>query len=301
MKKLFLFIISVALAGAVFWSCEKGPSGNVDLNFSTPFLFSAYLNAASLNLDSVYATGEVVPLTGGTYRISVHVDGRALTQGASSPLRGILHLFKPNSATPLSFTFDLQNIGPDTLSFSFPVSFTIQRSDIGLLRFQFSIQTSSNLSSNSVEKTLLIRRHNSSPKITQITMPDSVTVGALPSPDSTFLVTAAVSDSDGIDDIASVRFLSRKPDGTYANCGSTIPLFDDGNENIVFPPNIRSGDAVVGDGVFSIRVRLVSYSINRCPPPDTAYTQRGNYTFIFFAIDKSDAESDSATQIIKVK
>lgn len=301
MKTCSFHIISSVFCLFLITSCEKENGRVIDPNYASPFLFSVGLNPSSLNLD-LDTTGNVVYLGNNNYRISLQVDGRALTQFSDPPNHALVGVMKPGAGSVFAkVVLPIQQNRGDTL-FADSISFAVARADVGLWRFAFSIETISGNVSNSVQRTLLITRRNSRPAIIAVSIPDSVTVGSLPSPDSTFLVTAAVADSDGVDDIADVRFLSLKPDSTFANCGFPIPMFDDGSANIVFPPSGRSGDGLAGDGVYSVKVRLVAVSLNtRCPPPDTVYTQRGIYQFIFSAIDHSGAESAPVTRIIKVK
>jgi len=274
----------------------------MDPPYSSPFLYTASLSRTEINLD--IDTNVSVPAGGNSgYRISISVEGKALLNSSGTPSYGLLNIFRPNETSPfVSLRLELQSQGGDTVSFSSPVTFLLQRSDAGPLGLEFLVQTAYGRTSNTIRQTLMITRRNSRPKIVRVSMPDSITIGHLSSPDSTFLIAATVSDSDGIADIAGASFISKKPDGTFANNGSSIPLFDDGSENVVFAPDIRSGDAISGDGIFSIRVRLVSYTLNfNFDPPETTYTQRGIYTFKFSAFDKSGALSDTVAQEIKVK
>jgi len=281
-------------------SCEKKKEGIIDHNLSVPFLLSANLSDYVLNLDT--DTIKVRLLGNNTYEITITVSGTAFTPISVNPLRVFLQIFKPNTNSPFSrIDLPTNSINRDTTSFNSEIPFIINRSEVGLVKFEFFAQSQSGLMSNAIQRTLLITRRNSRPVITQIFMPDSITIGQLPSADSTFLVAVAVADSDGISDILDVFFHSIKPDSTYANNGNPILLFDDGSKNIIQPPSGHSGDALEGDGIFSRKVLLVSFVPNPNPPPDTLYTQRGNYTFIFRALDNSGAESDSVVRIIKVK
>ena len=54
----------------------------------------------------------------------------------------------------------------------------------------------------------------------------------------------------GRDSMRDVRFTSLKPDGTWANNGLPIPMYDDGGERIY------SGDKVAGDGIYSLILPL---------------------------------------------
>ncbi len=285
------------------YSCEYEKSGTIDPNLSAPFLSTVTLSHYSLNLDYP-SPGIVDSLGNNKYQISINVTGKGYHNPSSPAAGGILKIFKPDTSSPFMKTnIPTKVLQSDTVSFAKLISFVLNRSDIGYLRFSFLLQTSSGVTSNIQEKGLLITRKNTPPRIEKISMPESITVGAIPSKDSSFLITANIFDSDGINDINKVYFYSLKPDSTLARCGDSFTMEDDGGEKDLNPPyNVRSGDLIAGDGIFSLKVQLLTYSINtRCPPPDTLWTQRGTYTFTFHAIDKSGALSDSVSQTIKVK
>ena len=115
------------------------------------------------------------------------------------------------------------------------------------------------------------------PVITKISLPDSM---KRPSGYDTVaeLIQVWVKDAQGLDDIESVYFYSRKPDGELANNGNPIPLKDDG----------LNGDVEAGDGIFSFLMIISS----------SAFI--GNYEFYFYARDKAGNLSDSVTEIIEV-
>lgn len=299
MNKKLIYVITVI--SSIFWSCENEKSGTVDLNFFTPQLISASIDQIVINLDTD-TTGSVDSLGSNRYRIVVGVKIVALKVNSDIPSNGIVKLFKPKTSSAFSkYSVKIDQINSDTITYSDNISFQIQRSDVGLFSFVFSLQTTDDKKTNEIQKSLFISRRNSQPAITTILMPDSLTLGQIPSPDSSFLVGVSVADSDGIDDIENVYFYSRKPDGSMGNCGVPAELHDDGSLNVIFQPDYRSGDLVAGDGIFSLRIALRTRFRNNCPPPDSIDTQRGNYTFTFFATDKSDAISDSAVKVWKVK
>lgn len=70
-----------------------------------------------------------------------------------------------------------------------------------------------------------------------------------------------VSHSQGLDEIRDVSFKSLKPNGQYASSGNPIPLLDDGSQVVLynyFGIDITSGDAVEGDGIYSLTLPLSS-------------------------------------------
>ena len=86
------------------------------------------------------------------------------------------------------------------------------------------------------------------PKILAVIFPDSMlhpTEANYYAIDSIFV---NVSDPNGLNDIRSCYLMFQKPDGSYANNGEPIYLFDDGNKS---EDNISIWDRTANDGVFS--------------------------------------------------
>jgi hypothetical protein len=63
-------------------------------------------------------------------------------------------------------------------------------------------------------------------------------------------------------------------------------MYDDGGVAIIYPPDITSGDAVKGDGIYSL---TVGYP-----------TLPGTYRFEFQALDRSNAFSPKIVHLIQV-
>lgn len=88
------------------------------------------------------------------------------------------------------------------------------------------------------------------------------------------LLTARVSDPQGLSDVDSVYFFSRKPDGTFANNGLPILLRDNGKPFNINNPSEEVGDALAGDGIFSFSLILYNDA------------QTGIYEFSFYMRDR---------------
>ena len=89
------------------------------------------------------------------------------------------------------------------------------------------------------------------------------------------LITVQALDPEGLADVDSVYFFSRKPDMTFANNGLPIILQDNG---LPFNPNnpaVAVGDLRAGDGVYSFSLIV------------DAVTQLGTYRFSFYIRDKA--------------
>ena len=122
----------------------------------------------------------------------------------------------------------------------------------------------------------VINEANAPPHIFNLAVPDTFDSG---SGANNFLITLEVMDPQGLADVDSVHFTSRKPDSTWANNGLPIPLFDDGT----------FGDVVPGDGVYSFRAIF----------DPTA--QKGDYVWTFAAVDRSGAKSNIIVHILTIK
>ena len=96
---------------------------------------------------------------------------------------------------------------------------------------------------------------NLMPKIMSIIFPDSM---LHPTEENYYAIDSIfvnVFDPNGLDDIRSCYLLFQKPDGSYANNGEPIYLFDNGNKS---DDNISLWDRVANDGIFS-RLITIGY------------------------------------------
>lgn len=133
----------------------------------------------------------------------------------------------------------------------------------------------------------IMRSTNHAPSISNIIAPDTVFVPT----DSTIVdfikVSVAVSDDEGLSDIASVTLTSQREDSTVAG---VFPLYDDGGKIIQPTFNWVSGDDAANDGRYTLLI------------PITSKTQRNIYRdFIFAARDRSGAFSKSLTKRVYLK
>ncbi len=72
-------------------------------------------------------------------------------------------------------------------------------------------------------------------------------------------LTLKVSHPGGLDEIRDVSMISLKPDGSYANGGQPIPLYDDGGTVVFYSfggIDFTSGDSLANDGVYSLLLAL---------------------------------------------
>ncbi|MFA6598924.1 MAG: hypothetical protein WCS69_14460 [Ignavibacteriaceae bacterium] len=118
---------------------------------------------------------------------------------------------------------------------------------------------------------------NISPIIVSVSLPDTIEVKNVP---LSFIITATVADSNGINDINEVYFITYKPD--QSSNGAKTSLYDDGNSS-------ADGDVTAGDGIFS-RAIIIS--------PEN---QKGKYRFDFQAKDRGGLVSQVVQKYIVVK
>ena len=130
---------------------------------------------------------------------------------------------------------------------------------------------------------------NNVPGFGVIDVPGTLTRPAPGSSNLFRLITAEVVDPEGLADIDSVYFYSRKPDMTYANNGLPILLLDNGlpfNQN---NPGVEVGDVQAGDGIYSFTLIL------------DPSAQIGTYRFSFYVRDRAgnlSAENITELQVI---
>ena len=131
------------------------------------------------------------------------------------------------------------------------------------------------------------KQENRPGKILWVKVPDSIQIP----PQGSFrkaLVQAAVQDSDGLGDVDSVYFYSRKPDGTLANNGRPLPMVDNGKPFNINNPWQEAGDEKAGDGIYSLTILID----NSAPI--------GRFYFTFYMRDKAGHLSPGVTDSIEV-
>jgi len=129
---------------------------------------------------------------------------------------------------------------------------------------------------------------NLRPVIINVTAPDTATRPA--SGIELVLITCQVHDANGLDDIRWVGFKSYHDSlQTYLNGGNYIYLYDDGSQQILYEPNITSGDSIAFDGIYSFQVPLSSTSTG------------GSYHWIFEAQDLAGSVSDTVVKQVIIQ
>ena len=135
------------------------------------------------------------------------------------------------------------------------------------------------------------------PRILNIASPDTI-IRPSGATLSLHLVSATVFDADGLDDIKWVGFTSYHVQGdSMMNKGNYIYLYDDGSENIIYLPDITSGDITSGDGTYSFKIPVFG-SGNEDPEYQT---KAGTFRWEFVTQDKEDEYSHTATHEVIIQ
>jgi hypothetical protein len=262
---IFLLIALVFLLS----SCEKDKDGPLDSDLHLPALTSASMTLPSVNLDTTTGTG-LTHLPDGSYRITETVSGQIDDAAGLSNLKGVYaRVYRPGAdRSTASGTLHRDSMSVSgTGYYSGTISFTFTRAEAGLFRVEVYAQTLDGSTSNTIFLPLRVTRNNSVPVIGAVTVPDTVT---LPPGDSLLIrMTMAVSDSDGAGDIAGAFFYSLNSSDPTRQ----FILADDGNATGF------SGDAVSGDGVYTITVKLLDQG-----------NVRRTFQFEFHAVDFQGAD-----------
>ena len=135
------------------------------------------------------------------------------------------------------------------------------------------------------------------PRIISIASPDTITRSSGATL-SLHLVSATVFDADGLDNIKWVGFTSYHVEGdSMMNKGNYIYLYDDGSENIIYLPDITSGDITSSDGTYSFKIPVFG-SGNTDPEYQT---KTGIFRWEFITQDKEDEYSLPTTHEVVIQ
>ena len=115
---------------------------------------------------------------------------------------------------------------------------------------------------------------------------------------SLHIVSATVFDADGLDDVSWVGFTSYHMEGdSMMNDGNYIYLYDDGSSNVIYLPDITSGDDVSGDGTYSFKIPVFGSGNT-----DSNYqTKTGTFRWDFIAQDKNEEYSLSTSHEVVIQ
>jgi hypothetical protein len=280
LKKIsILFIIPLSLL--LIPCCEKDSSSVIDSSGNPPILVNGNFSLTVVNTDTINIGPERKP----DDLLNIHgIATVKVIQNQGEPALGSVtcSIYKDLSDSPYGEGVLVDNgVSPDIVAndslYSGYVYFQIYRVEIGSFWITITSESSSGYISNTLLLPFQVTRLNHPPVISNLTAADTLRLGAL------HRLTLQVDDADGQSDIFSVGYLSLKPNGTYANEGKLIPMFDDGI------PDFPHGDAVANDGIYTYTSDVFLYA------------EVGTYRYTFYAIDRSGAYSDSIVHFMVIR
>ena len=113
-------------------------------------------------------------------------------------------------------------------------------------------------------------------------------------------VKAMVFDGDGLETIKWVGFTSFSlRDNEMMNNGNMIYLYDDGNTEILYPPDFTSGDTLEGDGLYTFKIPIYGDGFGTEPLDDT--TRTGSFRWRFTAQDIANDYSQTVDHVIVIQ
>lgn len=271
---------TIVIAAAILHiGCEENNLDTLDFAGLPPSISSGQISPDSLNVDLLQPSGDIYSVTTTIRSIASDPDGAHTLSSVTA------EIFRPRATSGLvQVTLRDDGIAPDLvagdLEFAANATFTLNRAQTGTYRIQVTARDRNNLRSNTCEIPFVLTRNNSAPFLDGQTLlaPDTVTRPATGS--STFFVSIAASDADGIQDIREVYLLNLQTQNRTF-------LLDDGG--VPPPGGVSSGDLLAGDGVFSVTLQLPS----TIPP--------GLYPFLLQATDSFRDTSNSVSYTLIVE
>lgn len=270
--KTHLLIIITSLL--FFSGCEKKYSTVIDSSPFVLFVSNPKFSLQVVNTDTIYTGYTQSPSDTltiiGLASLQVNQPTEIVSTGS------VRYTVGDYQSTLLLCEGTLQNFNPSNSVYYGFVGFQVQRSLVGDFVVKLWAEGQNGEVSNVFFLPLHITRFNHPPVISDLKAPDTLHLG------DTLSLTIKASDPDGLADLYEVGYRSLKPDGSFANNGNMILMFDDGNS--AFP----SGDVGAGDGIYTYTTTV----------PQTA--QRGTYRYTFSALDKSRTLSNLITKILVI-
>ncbi len=282
MKYFLSFLSLCAVAG-----CEFPDKGVIE-TVAPPFISQA--TATPILIDVNHLASRPTDPIDTMIIFSASLDDRAAISSVSYVA------YDPAGNIFLSGTLLDNGVPPDQIAddgkFTGSARLHILKQDVGTYSLQFQATNTSDFKSNTLALALIIKNSNNHrPNISDLTMQDTVHIP--PIGDTTFVkITLAVSDTEGLGDIVSVKLTSQRPNGTTA---AQINLYDDGGSILdpQFGSHFASGDLTASDGIYTVTIPFT-----KAPdPPETLPTYRD---FSFKATDRTGDFSNIITKRIYI-
>ncbi len=260
MRRYYALIVLTVLM--MSWSCEK--KAPVEIQLSEPTLAGRSLPAAISQHDSAAVF----------FMVKVQDP-----QGLDNVQQVEIFLNQQNQTVSSGLMWDDGNNG-DIIAYNGTFTYTIIPKESSLipgdLQVSFLAHDADGHSSAELCDTVLVVGDsvaNTPPQVLAVSAPDTISRSS----QATYLMTATVTDQQGLSDITRVFFNSFRPNGSPAT-GNPFSMYDTG----------INGDAQQGDGVYSFQ-----FSIS--PSNDL-----GDYRFEIQAQDKANSKSNIMIKIVTV-
>jgi hypothetical protein len=271
--KIFLFPFIVGLSFIFLSGCEKKYDTVIDSVGSAPVISGAKFSLTVINTDTMYV-GQV-QTSHDLFNIRETASLKVIHPDGKEKIASVNYFLGDYQSSIILSEGTLHDDGvpPDLISndniYSGYVAFQIQRVVVGDFVLKMWGKNQNGDESNVVFLPVHIGRFNHAPIISNLIAPDTLHIKDILS------LKLQVSDSDGLSDVYEVGYLSLKPDGSYANNGNLIQMYDDGGEQP------QSGDLVEGDGIYTYTTTV---------PSDAPI---GTYVFTFSAFDRLHITSNT--------
>ena len=275
-------VLTAVLLSVFLAACEKTDNSVIDSLGTPPYIVSGAISPSNVNLDTI---------TQNQSTVSVIVQARiSHTDGQSAIARALCTLTDATGYETLATGQMVDDgISPDTQAADSIFTATLDVPAQSLLVGKYTCQIVATSLQGYSSSTLLlpldvIRQANRAPVLLDLQAPDTIVLGGQ---SHQFKLEVKATDPDGQSDIAKVFFNSFKPNGSPAS-GNPFQMFDDGSENIIYPPDTPSGDDVKGDSIYTLGVTI------------DASNATGTYRFEFQAVDRSNVYSQKIIWFIQV-
>jgi hypothetical protein len=229
-----LFLL-LALAG-----CEKTDEGTIDPHGTPPFAAFARTDPDSVLMKNLPQHNGLIDVTV-TARVYIHDEDGA------ADIRSVTATVVPAAGGDPIAQSDMHDdgISPDSVAgdgiYAAALSFSVDKSATGRFHVTFLASDALGMESNRLDIPLYMIRNNTPPVLSNLVAPDTVTVPV--GGTAIFAMSVQVTDADGQSDISSVYFRNLDSSDPTAR----FILRDDGGS--------LSGDAVNGDGIYTITVQ----------------------------------------------
>ena len=247
MERTSLAIILLLLGG-----CDLPNTGIIGPG-TPPAVSSASISPSIININ------EIVSAPAGNVDTNIHCNVKASDLDKAGLVS--VMLTGPDGSTLAMATMHDDGVAPDVTAgdgvFSAELHLQVAKTALGLYEAQFMAANGSGFRSSTIVQSLsIVNSNDHAPTLSDAIVPDTVVVPN--SPDTAFVVVSVtVEDQEGLADIASVTFTSRRPDSSTVGI---YPMYDDGGTRPRFPFGLKSGDAVAGDGAYTLTIPLTSSS-----------------------------------------